>query len=211
MSAQSFEVMRNRMVADQLAGRGIRDPRVLEVMRKVPRHLFVPPEQQRESYDDRPLPIGYGQTISQPYIVALMLERLHVCPGLKVLEVGTGSGYQVGLLAELGAVVYSIERIPELAETAARNLKAAGIQGVRIRVGDGSRGWPEEALFDRVIAAACAPELPEILLDQLAEGGRLVIPVGEGLNQKLMVVQRSEDGIQTQEVCGCLFVPLVTV
>ena len=198
------------MVADQLAGRGIRDPQVLEAMRKVPRHLFVPPENQIESYDDRPLPIGYGQTISQPYIVALMLERLQVRPGLKVLEVGTGSGYQVGLLAELGAVVYSIERIPELAETAARNLKAAGIQEVRIRVGDGSRGWPEESPFDRMIAAACAPHLPEILLDQLAEGGRLVIPVGEGLNQKLMVVQRSEDGIQTQEVCGCLFVPLVT-
>ncbi len=210
MSAQSFEVMRNRMAAEQLSGRGIREPRVLEVMRKVPRHLFVPPEHQLESYDDRPLPIGYNQTISQPYIVALMLEQLQLRPGLKILEVGTGSGYQAALLAELGTVAYSIERVPELAETAAQNLKAAGIQGVRIRVGDGSKGWPEEAPFDRILVAACAPRVPEFLLSQLAKEGCLVIPIGEDLNQKLVVVQRSEGGMQTKEVCGCVFVPLVT-
>ena len=209
MSLQPFAIKRNRMVADQLAARGIRDPKVLEVMRKVPRHLFVSPEHRTEGYDDRPIPIGWGQTISQPYIVALMTEQLQVQPGSRILEVGTGSGYQAALLAELGATVYSIERIPELAEGAAQHLKAAGISTLQIRVGDGSKGWPEVAPFAGIVVAACAPHVPELLVEQLAENGRLVIPIGESLNQRLTVVQRLKDGLQTHEICGCVFVPLV--
>ena len=197
------------MVEEQLRGRGIRDPLVLEAMGEVPRRIFLPPDRRAEAYGDAPVPIGAGQTISQPYIVALMLEQLRLRPGLKVLEIGTGSGYQTVLLARMGARVFSVERIPELAEEARKRLEEAGAKGVRLRVGDGSLGWPEEAPFDRIIVTASAPQLPQALADQLGERGLLVVPVGGGISQMLTVVEREGGEIRTRPVCECLFVPLI--
>lgn len=197
------------MVREQLIGRGVRDLRVLGAMGKLPRHLFLPREDQRQGYEDRPVPIGFGQTISQPYIVAYMTEQLQLQPGLKVLEVGTGSGYQAALLAEMGACVFSVERIAELAEDARRRLRELGFGGIEIRVGDGSKGWPEQAPFERILVAACAPAVPEALVQQLAPGGRMVLPVGEMLSQSLTRVERRPGGIHTEVLCGCVFVPLV--
>lgn len=197
------------MVEDQLRGRGIRDPRVLEAMAEIPRHLFVPAERRGEAYGDAPVPIGAGQTVSQPYIVALMLEHLRLRPGLKVLEIGTGSGYQTALLAQMGSRVFSVERIPELAEAARKRLEGVGVTNARLRVGDGSLGWPEEAPFDRIIVTASAPRLPQALTDQLSPGGILMIPVGEGLSQTLVAAEREGDRIRTREVCECVFVPLI--
>lgn len=198
------------MVEDQLRARGIRDPGVLAAMAEVPRHLFVPPERRAEAYADSPVPIGAGQTISQPYIVALMLEQLRLRPGLKVLEIGTGSGYQTALLAQMGVKLFSIERVPELAERASERLERLGFRNACLRVADGSLGWPEEAPFDRVIVTACSPRLPEALGDQLAEGGILVCPIGEGFSQMLTVSEREGGRIRTRGICECVFVPLIT-
>lgn len=197
------------MVREQLVNRGVLDPRVVVAMGKVPRHRFLPRQDQRQGYEDRPVPIGFGQTISQPYIVAYMTEQLQVQPGLKVLEVGTGSGYQAALLAEMGARVFSVERIVELAEDARRRLRELGFWKVEIRVGDGAKGWPEEAPFERIVVAACAPRVPETLVQQLAEGGRMVIPLGEAFSQTLTLVERWPDRVRTEVLCGCVFVPLV--
>ncbi|HEY8430568.1 MAG TPA: protein-L-isoaspartate(D-aspartate) O-methyltransferase, partial [Sandaracinaceae bacterium] len=182
---------RARMVAEQM--RDVRDPRVLAAMRAVPRHRFVPPEEARFAYDDRPLSIGHGQTISQPYIVALMTELADVTRGERVLEIGTGSGYQAAILAELGAEVYTIEIVRPLGERAAALLRELGYANVRARIGDGYRGWPEHAPFDAILLTAAPPEIPRPLLDQLAVGGRLVAPVGTG-DQELVVVRRTEQG-----------------
>jgi protein-L-isoaspartate(D-aspartate) O-methyltransferase len=200
---------RERMVREQIEARGVRDPRVLEAMRRVPRHLFVPEPLRARAYDDRPLPIGHAQTISQPYIVAWMTEALQVGPGRKVLEVGTGSGYQAAVLAAMGVDVYTIEIVPPLAEAAARALGAAGISGVRARVGDGYAGWPEHAPFHGVIVTAAPDHVPQPLLDQLAVGGRLVIPVGKREVQWMTVVTKRPDGIRRENVMPVLFVPLV--
>ena len=199
---------RNQMVAQQLLDRGIRDPKVLRAMAEIPRHLFVPPEEQEEAYGDRPLPIGADQTISQPYIVALMTEHLRLRSELKVLEIGTGSGYQAAVLARLATQVYSIERIPELAAQAARRLESLGIRNVQTRVGDGSQGWTEAAPFDGIIVTACAAELPEPLTQQLADRGRMVIPLGQGLRQTLMLIERRGDTLESSSICSCVFVPL---
>ncbi len=196
------------MVAEQLEARGIRDPRVLRAMSETPRHQFIPPEEQERSYEDQPLPIGSEQTISQPYIVALMTERLRLKPDSKVLEIGTGSGYQAAILAKLAREVYSIERIPELADRAIRWLESAGIRNVQVRIGDGSQGWPEEAPFDAVIVTACAERLPEPLAAQLTDGGRMVIPLGPSHNQVLTLIERRGDSLLSEPICGCLFVPL---
>ena len=204
-----FKKERRAMVQDQLIARGIRDSRVLEAMAEVPRERFVPPERAAEAYADRPLPIGQGQTISQPYIVALMLELLGVRPSSKVLEIGTGTGYQAALLAALGAKVCSVERLPELARAAEERLRALGFSGVVIRVADGSLGWSEEAPFDGIVVSASAPRVPRELTDQLADGGTLLIPVGETFSQVLTVVQRRGGGIEARAACGCAFVPLV--
>jgi protein-L-isoaspartate(D-aspartate) O-methyltransferase len=198
------------MVADQLMKRGIQDAALLGAMGKIPRHLFVPEEEQDASYTDHPLAIGEGQTISQPYMVALMTQELGVRPGLKVLDVGTGSGYQAALLAELGAKVFSIERIPSLAESASTILKRLGYNQVILRVGDGSQGWPEESPFDLVIVTAAAASVPPPLLQQLKEDGRLVIPIGAGIQQILTVVEHRQGTWESREVCGCIFVPLIT-
>jgi len=206
---EPFEERRRRMVEEQLYARGIRNPRVLEAFRRVPRHLFVPEGIRESAYEDRPLAIGHGQTISQPYMVACMTEALGLAGGEKLLEVGTGSGYQTAILLELGARVWSIERIPELSEFARGNLERAGYGGAHLRVGDGTLGWPEEAPFDRVIVAAGAPAVPEPLLEQLGEGGAMAIPVGDELEQQLYMVRREKGEVSRTRICACVFVKLI--
>lgn len=200
---------RRRMVEEQIEARGVRDPRVLEALRRVPRHLFVPAERAADAYADRAVPIGHGATISQPYVVAVMTEQAAVRPGARVLEVGTGSGYQAAVLAALGAEVYTIEIVEALARQAEENLRRAGAQQVHVRAGDGYRGWPEAAPFDAILVTAAAPRVPEPLLAQLAVGGRLVIPVAaSGGDQELQVHERTEQGVQVRRVLGVRFVPM---
>jgi protein-L-isoaspartate(D-aspartate) O-methyltransferase len=197
------------MVERQLRRRDIADERVLAAMARVPRERFVPPDLRRRAYDDAALPIGGGQTISQPYMVAAICSALALHGGEKALDVGTGSGYQAAVLAELGADVDTIERIPELAEQARRNLASAGYPTVRVHVGDGSRGLPERAPFDAIAVAAAAPGLPQALYDQLVPGGRLVVPVGGRGFQQLEVVVRGPEGPAVAHSVPCRFVPLV--
>ncbi len=185
---------RSEMVQQQIEARGVKDPAVLAALRAVPRHRFVPLALVADAYADRPLPIGEGQTISQPYIVALMTELLRVEPGQRVLEVGTGSGYQAAVLAQLGAEVYSIEIVESLGRQAAALLAALGYERVQVRIGDGYRGWPERAPFAGILVTAAPDHVPRPLLEQLAPGGRLVIPVGEGLQQLEVHRRRLQDG-----------------
>ena len=206
-----FAIPRERMVADQLVRRGIRNPRVLGAMGKIPRHRFVDEALASRAYGDYPLPIGERQTISQPYMVALMTEALELSGHERVLEVGTGSGYQTAILAELCSKVYSVERIKSLADRAIRTLDALGYYNVLVRVGDGSLGWPEEAPFDAVIVTAGAEKVPPPLVEQLAPGGRMVIPVGSGAwAQDLLLIEKDAKGsVRTRELCPVLFVPLL--
>lgn len=206
---EDYESLRLRMVERQIRARGVRDERVLEAMRKVPRHVFVPPDLVDEAYEDHPLSIGKGQTISQPYIVALMTEALELEGNEKVLEVGTGSGYQTAILAELAREVYSIERIPELAREAEARLEDLGYTNVHIKVGNGTLGWPEEAPFDAIMVTAGAPKVPGPLKAQLADGGRLVIPVGSEFHQILYRIKRQKDTFSEEALTSCVFVPLV--
>jgi len=205
----SFDEARNRMVDQQLVERDIRDERVLRAMRQVPRHRFVPPELQSAAYQDHPLPIGYGQTISQPYIVAYMTQLLDLTPDDRVLEIGTGSGYQAGVLSRLARQVYTVERIPELSERARRVLDELGYTNIEFRVGDGGYGWPEEAPFDAIIVTAAAPETPAPLVAQLAEGAHLVIPIGPTGYQDLLRLTRHGEHIRTERLSPVAFVPLV--
>jgi protein-L-isoaspartate(D-aspartate) O-methyltransferase len=197
------------MVATQIAARGIVDPRVLDAMRRVKRHLFVPEPVRAAAYGDHPLPIGHDQTISQPYIVALMTELARVKPGARVLEIGTGSGYQAAVLAVLAKEVYSVEIVEPLAAEADERLARLGYRNVTVRSGDGYRGWPERAPFDAILVTAAPPEIPQPLLDQLAPGGRLVAPVGpERGEQVLVVVERTESGLKRWSVAPVRFVPM---
>ena len=200
---------RERMVDRQIVARGIRDPRVLDAMRLVPRHRLVPAEVARLAYDDRPLSIGHGQTISQPYIVALMTELARVAPGDRVLEIGTGSGYQAAVLAQLAGHVYSIEIVEPLARRAATDLEALGYDNVSVRAGDGYAGWPEHAPFDVIIVTAAPDEVPAPLLEQLKPGGRMVVPVGRAwAMQRLKLIEKREDGsVGTRNVAPVRFVP----
>lgn len=198
---------RGRMVRDQIAGRGIRDPAVLAAMERVPRHRFVPEALRESAHADGPLEIGLGQTISQPYIVALMTECLRPRRDMRVLEVGTGSGYQTAVLAECVGEVRSIEILPDLSRRAAVLLDALGYRNVELRVGDGRAGWPEAAPFDGILVTAAPSSIPPALEEQLAEGGTLVIPVGRD-HQELVVVHRAAAGLQTRRVCGVRFVPM---
>jgi protein-L-isoaspartate(D-aspartate) O-methyltransferase len=200
---------RQTMVARQLRARDISDERVLEAMERVPRELFVPDQERDHAYADAALPIGHGQTISQPYMVARIAEALALRPGERVLDVGTGSGYQAAVLAELGAEVVTIERIPELAERARASLAAAGYPQVDVRVGDGTLGVPELAPFDAIAVAAAAPAFPETLYEQLRPRGRLVVPVGGEHMQRLEVIVRSPEGPAVVHSVPCRFVPLV--
>lgn len=198
-----------RAMVHLLERRGVKDRRVLEAMGTIPRHRLVPAPWQSQAYDDRPLPIGKGQTISQPYIVGFMSEAAAVQPGHKVLEIGTGSGYQAAVLAAMGARVYSIEIVEELSREAARNLKVLGVEGVQLRVGDGYAGWPEEAPFNAIVVTAAPPKVPGPLLDQLAENGRLVIPVGEaGAVQTMEVHIREGQGFRVERPFAVRFVPM---
>ncbi len=209
MTEDQFAAARERMVAQQIAARGINDPRVLAALRRVPRHLFVPRHLWDQAYDDYPLPIGADQTISQPYIVALMTELLEVKEQDRVLEIGTGSGYQAAILAELAAAVFSIDRMGGLADQAAAVLASLGYSNVQIRVGDGTLGWPEEMPFDAIIVTAGAPKVPRPLTEQLALGGRLVIPVGDMFTQTLTLIRKSRDGLRFEYHGGCRFVRLI--
>lgn len=197
------------MVAEQLAGRGITDERVLEAMGRVPRELFVAERDQRKAYRDMPLRIGFGQTISQPYMVAVICQAAGVQKGDRVLDIGTGSGYQAAVLAELGAAVYTVERIRELAERARERLAAAGYEDVDVHVGDGSLGLPEQGPYDAIVVAAAAPAMPESLYKELRERGRLVVPVGGQEGQRLEVIVRSPEGPAVARSVPCRFVPLV--
>ncbi len=199
--------LRGEMVATQIEAQGIRDPQVLRAMRVVPRHVFVPLELRAHAYEDRPLPIGEEQTISQPYIVALMTELARVKEGAKILEVGTGSGYQAAVLAEMGAEVFTIEIIPALAARAKEALEGAGYRTIHYRVGDGYAGWPEAAPFDAVVVTAAPGHVPQPLIDQLKVGGFLIIPVGTS-SQYLEVITRTEGGTERQEVTPVRFVPM---
>jgi protein-L-isoaspartate(D-aspartate) O-methyltransferase len=206
----SFDEKRLLMVAQQLKARDINDPRVLAAMGKVPRHRFVPDNLRSLAYEDHPLPIGSGQTISQPYIVALMTQWAEVKPGDKVLEVGTGSGYQAAVLAELSDRVFSFELLPDLAEAARTHLRDLGYGRVQVRSGDGYQGWPEDAPFDAILVTASAPEVPPALKQQLKEGGRLVIPVGPpGSVQELLLLRKVKGELQEEQRVPVLFVPLV--
>lgn len=206
----SFNIARRRMVDEQLIARGIKDQRVIEAMTKVPRHLFVPEALAAQAYSDFPLPIGERQTISQPYMVALMSEALQLKGDEKVLEVGTGSGYQAAVLALLTRQVFSLERIPALARQARRTLDACGFARVNVRLTDGTFGWEEEAPFDGIMVTAGAPSVPQPFLKQLGIGGRLIIPVGDRTTQMLIRVTRvGEAQFREERLLGCRFVPLV--
>jgi protein-L-isoaspartate(D-aspartate) O-methyltransferase len=202
-------VVRSAMVDEQIAARGVRDQRVLAAMRAVPRHRFVPDAHQHHAYEDHPLPIGDGQTISQPYIVAAMTEALDVGPGHRVLEVGTGSGYQAAVLARLAATVYTVELVERLSAAARRTLAALGVNNVRFRVGDGHVGWPEQAPFDRVMVTAGADVMPQGLVGQLADGGKIVVPIASGGGQVLTLGVKHGARLVQRPLMAVAFVPFV--
>ena len=204
-----FRKARERMVKEQLIARGIRDTRVLGAMRKVPRHLFVEEALQNQAYSDRPLLIGEKQTISQPYMVALMTEGLDLEHDEKVLEIGTGNGYQTAILAELAEKVFSIERIRTLSKKARRTLDKLHYFNVILKVSDGTLGWPEYAPFDAIIVTAGSPKIPEPLIEQLAENGRLVIPVGDPYTQQLVKCTKTAEGVKQENLTVCRFVRLI--
>jgi len=204
-----YKIARQRMVEGQLIPRGIKDNRVLDAMRKVPRHLFVDEAFYGQAYGDFPLPIGEEQTISQPFMVAVMTEALELKDDERVLELGTGSGYQTAILAELCHKVFTMERISSLAGRARKVLDKLGYGNVVVRIGDGTLGWKEEALFDAIIVTAGAPEIPQPLIEQLKTGGRLVIPVGGEFMQSLIRVRKTENGVEKEDMGGCRFVKLI--
>ena len=209
MTEDNYTAERARMVDRQIAPRGVSDPRVLAAMRKVPRHRFIPSHLWDQAYGDYPLPIGEDQTISQPYIVALMTELLELKATDRVLEIGTGSGYQAAILAELAARVYSIDRVASLLARAEQILASLGYTNIKTRVGDGTLGWPEEMPFDAIIVTAGAPQVPRPLTEQLALGGRLVIPVGDTWSQTLTCIRQTTDGLKFEYHGGCRFVRLI--
>ncbi len=205
-----LQIARQQMVEEQLGQRGIHDERVLHAMQTVPRHLFVPSALRFRAYEDGPLPIGNEQTISQPYIVALMSESLNLTGKETVLEIGTGSGYQAAILSQLAKQVYSVEIIPQLADTARQRLSSLGYANVEVIVGDGNKGWPSGSPYDAIIVTAAAPQVPPALLEQLAEGGRMVLPVEVGDEQHLLRLQKVKGQIMREDLGPVRFVPLVS-
>ena len=205
----NYEKERSRMVDEQLAGRGVRDERVLAVMRKIPRHEFLPEGIRGMAYNDSALPLGEGQTMSQPYMVALMTESLRLKGTERVLEIGTGSGYQAAVLAELCEKVYTVERIKTLADKARATLDRLGYKSVAIKVYDGTYGWKEMAPFDAIIVTAGSPDIPAPLMEQLKVGGRMSIPVGDRYGQQLVTVVKAAEGMITERSIPCVFVPLI--
>lgn len=210
MTGRDLDLMRNAMVDEQLIPRGIIDKKILDAFRKVPRHEFVSKDLWQGAYNDYPLPIDESQTISQPYMVALMTQSLGLKGSEKVLEIGTGSGYQTAILAEIVREVYSVERFKILADKAAATLEKIGYKNIRIKVGDGTLGWEDFAPYDGMIVTAGAPAIPHSLVRQLKDRGKMVIPIGSGgLGQVLTLVERVGNDIRTSEICGCMFVPLI--
>lgn len=209
LSLSSFTINRDRMIQEQLQARGIEDARVLEAMQQIPRHIFVEDALQEQAYGDFPLPIGCGQTISQPYIVALMTEALELEGHEKVLEIGTGSGYQAVVLSQLCARVYTVERFEQLMNRARRLFDRLRCHNISSRLDDGTMGWPAEAPFDRIIVTAAGPQVPEPLLEQLADPGRLIIPVGDRFNQMLQVVELVQGQLHVHDITPVRFVDLV--
>ncbi len=205
----NFQKIRLRMVEEQIVGRGIKDPRLIAAMKKVPRHLFVEEALQDQAYSDHPLPIGEKQTISQPYMVALMTEALALTGKEKVLEIGTGSGYQAAVLAELAAKVFTVERILSLAIRARELLLGLKYSNVEVKFSDGTVGWLDESPFDAIVVTAGSPEIPQPLIDQLKVGGRMAIPVGDAYAQDLIRITKTEDGIKKENWGGCRFVKLI--
>ena len=199
---------REVMVRDQIAARGITDPATLEAMRTVPRHDFLPLRLRSEAYMDYPLPIGHGQTISQPYIVAFMTEAIRPQPGEKILEIGAGSGYQAAILAAMGAEVYTVEIVEPLAAMARQNLERLGYDNAQVRYGDGHKGWPEKAPFDAIVVTCAPDKIPPALVEQLRDGGRMIIPVGSGLNQDLILLRKEGGKIEKQSILPVRFVPM---
>jgi protein-L-isoaspartate(D-aspartate) O-methyltransferase len=208
MEIDSYCKDRESMLSVQIAGRGIVDERILDAMRTIPRHFFVPREYQQNAYEDFPLPIGYEQTISQPYIVAFMTNILDLRGNEQVLEVGTGSGYQAAVLSLLVKKVHTLERIPELADRARLTLKELGIKNVDVHEGDGSLGWPQDAPYQAILVTAAAPAAPQALLDQLDMGARMIIPVGGQFHQTLELWQREKEGLKSEAILAVAFVPL---
>jgi len=206
-NSQLRQAERDQMVREQIIARGVTDPRVIQALRTVPRHEFVPKSEAEEAYEDHPLPIGFGQTISQPYIVAFMTEALRLQPKERVLEIGTGSGYQAAILSQVVEKVFSIEIVEPLAQGAQETLENLGLTNVMVRAGDGYQGWPDEAPFDAIILTAAPEHIPPLLLDQLAIGGRLILPLGRTV-QKLMIIKRTQDGWQQEELIPVAFVPM---
>jgi protein-L-isoaspartate(D-aspartate) O-methyltransferase len=209
LTEEKLATLRHQMVSRQLRARGITDGRVLKAFADVPRHRFVPPSHLAEAYADYPIPIGCGQTISQPYVVALMVQELDVRPHHRVLDVGAGSGYQTAILAALADHVYAVERIEELTERMTGVLASLGVRNVSVRTADGSTGWPEEAPFDRIICGAASPAVPSAWTEQAAEGGRIVLPVGGAHLQRIVVVDKTHRGLERREVCDVRFVKLI--
>lgn len=208
-SEQDMNDQRERMVDRQIEKRGIENPRVLQALRDVKRHLFVPPGEVSEAYEDHPLPIGSGQTISQPYIVALMTESIDPQPTDRVLEVGTGSGYQAAVLSKVVKEVFSIEIVEALGRDATKRLADLGYDNVTVRIGDGYKGWPEKAPFDKIVVTAAPPEVPQALIDQLAEGGRMVIPVGTAFQELLLIEKKKGGELAKRVITAVRFVPMV--
>ncbi|MGH9314515.1 MAG: protein-L-isoaspartate(D-aspartate) O-methyltransferase [Vicinamibacterales bacterium] len=208
LQTDPWQPARRRMIDDQIRARGITNQAVLDAMRKVPRHLFVPPSLRDAAYDDGPLPIGQGQTISQPYIVAYMTEALGIRPGEHVLEIGTGSGYQAAVLAEIAREVYTIEIVPELAERARQTLAGLGYKNVFVRTGNGYAGWPEKAPFPRIMVTAAPDDIPPALVEQLAPGGTMVLPVGTAF-QEMTIVTKTAQGIARKTTIPVRFVPMI--
>jgi len=205
----NYALLRKKMVEEQLIPRGISNPKVIDAFLKVERHRFIPEKLRENSYADFPVPIGEGQTISQPYIVALMTESLDLSGESKVLEIGTGSGYQTAILAELSKEVYTVERFSSLAEKAGSLFQELGYSNINMKTGDGSLGWKEEAPFSRIIVTAASPGLPPPLIEQLSEGGKIVLPLGETYSQALTIIEKKQGQINKETVCSCVFVPLV--
>ncbi len=206
---ETSKMQQQKMIEKQIMARGIKDPKVLNALKKVQRHLFVPDEYVSSAYNDSPLPIGYGQTISQPYIVAYMTEIINLKPSDRVLEIGTGSGYQAAVLAEIAKFVYTIEIIPQLGERAEELLKKSGYTNIEVRIGDGYKGWPEQAPFDVIIVTCSPTHIPAPLEEQLAEGGRMIIPVGEKYVQQLIYLVKKKGKLNRMKNLPVSFVPMI--
>lgn len=209
-TTNDYIILRTKMVQEQLISRGIKNPKVLEAFRKVPRHLFVPSGLIHQAYDDHPLPIGFDQTISQPYIVALMTEHLDIQKSHRVLEIGTGSGYQTAILALLAKMVYTVERIAELSLNARKTLQRLGFTNIRYKIDDGTLGWKEFAAYDRIIVTAASEFIPGPLQEQLSDMGRIVIPLGKGSSQTLILGVKCNGRLKQRRISECVFVPLVS-